>query len=176
MDNIMKQFAERLDKTPTIGKGCYIAPSADVLGDVILGENVSIWHNTVIRGDINNIIIGDNSNVQDCSVLHVSRDNNLVIGKNVTVGHNVNLHGCIIYDNVLIGIGAIVLDECVIGENSIIAAGSLVPPGKIIPPNSMVMGSPAKIIRKLNEDDIKWIKGHAEHYIDYKDVYIEKKL
>lgn len=173
---VMKQFAERLENGYKKGKGVYIAPSANVIGEVIMGDHVSIWHNAVIRGDINNIIIGNRSNVQDCSILHVSRINNLIIGNNVTIGHGVNLHGCVIKDNVLVGIGSIVLDEAIISENCIIAAGSIVTPRTIIPAGSMVMGAPARVVRQLTEVDLEKIKENADHYIDYKNIYLEKGL
>lgn len=173
---LMKQLAERLETGPKFGRNVYISPIACVLGEVIAGDDVSIWPCCVLRADINNIIIGDRTNIQDGSIIHISRHFNTSLGKNVTIGHAVNLHGCTIGNNVLVGIGAIILDEVVIGDNCIIAAGSLVPPKKIIPANTMVMGSPAKVVRELTQEDIDWIKRHADHYVDYKNVFIEKGL
>lgn len=172
----MKKFAESLKKGPSVSEGVYIAPSADVIGDVILGRDVSVWHNAVIRGDVNDIVIGNRSNVQDCSVLHVNKDKGIIIGENVTIGHSVNLHGCTIGNSVLVGIGAIILDGAVIEDNCVIAAGSLVPPRKTITSGSMVMGSPAKIMCKLTDKDLEWVKENADHYIDYKNVYIAKGM
>lgn len=172
--NVMKRLAERLEIGPKLGKGVYISPAACVLGEVVAGNDVSIWPCCVLRADINSIVIGDRTNIQDGSVIHVSQKFNTTIGKNSTIGHAVNLHGCVIGNNVLVGIGAIILDEVVIGDNCIIAAGSLVPPRKIIPANSMVIGSPAKVVRELTPEDIDWIKRHTDHYIDYKNMFLEK--
>ena len=171
----MDSVKRRLGTKPVVGKGVYIADSADVIGEVELADNSSVWFNVVLRGDVEKISIGRCSNVQDGTVIHTTLDKYpTVIGDYVTIGHNAMLHGCTIKDNVLVGIGAIVLDNSVVGENSIIAAGSLIPPGKEYPPNSLLMGSPAKVAKTLSEDDIKGIRDYAERYLKYKDMYIEQ--
>lgn len=173
----IKQMKERLAKGPITGEGVYISPKATVLGEVYLGDNVSIWPSAVIRGDINTITIGKNSNVQDCSVLHVGYDEfTVVIGENTSIGHSVCLHGCKIGNNALIGNGAIVLDGAIIPDNSVVAAGSVVPPGKTYPEGYMIMGSPAKAVRPLREDEFEWVKLNAENYVDYKNVFMEMKI
>jgi carbonic anhydrase/acetyltransferase-like protein (isoleucine patch superfamily) len=152
---------------PKIGKNTYLAPGAHLIGRVELGENASIWHNCVLRGDVNKITVGNYSNVQDLSMLHVTEKSALTIGNNVTIGHSVTLHGCTIKDNALIGMGATILYLAVIGEYSIVAAGSVVTPGKIFPPKSMIMGAPAKVVRELTEDEIKMLNQHFLNYVGY---------
>jgi len=171
----MDSVKRRLKTKPVIGKNVYVADSADVIGEVILDDNSSIWFNVVLRGDVEKITIGKCSNVQDGTVIHTTLDKFPTnIGDFVTIGHNAMLHGCTIHNNVLVGIGAIVLDNSVIGENSIIAAGSLIPPGKKYPPNSLLMGSPAKVVKTLSDDDIKGIRDYADRYLEYKNIYIEQ--
>ena len=143
----------------------FIAQGAVLCGDVTLGNNVSVWYNAVIRGDMAPIVIGDNSNVQECSVLHVSEDMPLVIGSGVTVGHGAILHSCTIGDNSLIGMGAIVLDGAKIGKDCIIAAGALVTGGTEIPDGSLVMGSPGKVRREMTEAEIEANRKNAEEYV-----------
>lgn len=157
---------------PKIANGCFIAPSADVIGRVTLGENVSLWYNVVARGDINEIIIGENTNIQDLSMLHVDFNLPCIIGKNVTVGHNAIIHACTIGDHCLIGMGAIILNGAVIGEHSVVAAGSVVPPGKLFPPNSMIMGSPAKVSRELTKEEYQKYGEHYKSYIRAKDAFL----
>lgn len=144
----------------------YIAESAHVIGNVEIGNAASVWFNAVIRGDSSTIIVGDKSNVQDGCVLHAEGWNKLVIGKGVTVGHLVMLHGCIIGDNSLIGINSVVLDEAVIGKNCLIGANSLVPSRMVIPDGSVVMGSPCRIVRQITEAEIKIIEAAANHYVE----------
>ena len=153
-------------KSVTKNKNCWVAPNASVIGDVTLSKDVSIWFNAVLRGDIENIFIGEGSNVQDNCVLHTDKGYPLKIGSYVTVGHLVMLHGCTIHDNILIGIGSTILNKTVIGKNCIVGANSLIPEGKIIPDNSLVMGSPGKIIRELKPEEIKGIRENAEHYVE----------
>lgn len=143
-----------------------IMKTAVVIGAVEMKYKSSIWFNAVIRGDLERIVIGEYSNIQDGSVVHTSKNHPTIIGDNVVVGHNVNLHGCTIGNNCLIGIGAIILDGCEIGENSMIAAGTLIPPGKKIPPNSMVMGNPYQITRETTDKEIKRIKEISLYYFD----------
>jgi len=142
----------------------WVAPNATIIGDVTLGKNTSIWFNATLRGDIENIHIGEGSNIQDGSVLHTDPGYPLKIGKNVTVGHLVMLHGCTIGDNSLIGIGAVILNNAKIGNNCVIGAKSLITENKEIPDNSLVVGSPGRVIRKLTEDEIKAVKENAIRY------------
>lgn len=144
----------------------WIAPSATVLGNVILKQNASVWFNAVLRGDNDPIVIGENSNVQDGSVLHTDTGSPLTVGKDVTIGHMVMLHGCTIGDNTLIGIGSIILNGARIGRNCIIGANTLITEGKEISDNSMVMGSPGKVVRELGEDAVGMMKLSAAHYVE----------
>ena len=150
--------------TPQIHPESWVAPNAVVIGDVTLGKNTSVWFNATLRGDIENINIGEGSNVQDGSVLHTDPGCPLKIGKNVTVGHIVMLHGCKIGDNSLIGIGAVILNNAKIGKNCIIGAKALVTENKEIPDNSLVLGAPGKVIRQVTEEEIKAVKENAIHY------------
>lgn len=156
-------------KMPEIGDRVFIAPGAHVVGSVVLGKNSSVFYNTVVRGDVNEIVIGEQTNIQDNCTLHVSINCRLAVGNLVTVGHNAILHGCTIGDNVVIGMGSIVLDRATIGEDSIVAAGSLVPPGKQFAPGSLIMGSPAKIVRPLTVDEINNNRAIAARYVGVKD-------
>ena len=142
----------------------WVAPNATIIGDVKLEKNTSIWFNATLRGDIENIYVGEGSNVQDGSVLHTDPGYPLKIGKNVTVGHLVMLHGCTIGDNSLIGIGAVILNNVKIGNNCVIGAKSLITENKEIPDNSLVVGSPGRVIRKLAEEEIKAVKENAIRY------------
>lgn len=154
------------NKKPIISETAFIAPSADIIGEVTVGESSSIWYNVTIRGDIAPVVIGKNSNVQDNSVIHVGHDVPAVIGNNVTIGHNVIVHACTIKDNSLIGMGAIILDYAEIGEESIVGAGSLVTKSKKFPPRSLIMGSPARLIRELSEEEIQGIRDNVQSYVD----------
>lgn len=158
---------------PQIHPSVFIAEGAQIIGDVHIDENASIWFNTVVRGDIQKIMIGKGSNIQDNSVLHVGEDEPCIVGRNVTVGHNANLHGCRIEDNALIGIGAIVLTGAVVGKGSIVAAGAVVPEGMRIPERSLVMGVPAKIKKQLTHTD-KPIKTWVEEYINLRADYLKE--
>ena len=155
-------------KTPSLpSEGDYwIAPNAAVMGNVILKKNASIWFNVTVRGDNDPIEIGENTNIQDGSVLHTDVGMPLIIGKNVTVGHMVMLHGCTIGDNSLIGIGSIILNGAKIGRNCLIGANSLITEGKEIPDNSMVMGAPGKVVREVSEGQIQMLTGSALHYVE----------
>ena len=154
------------DKTPQVADSAWVADSAQVMGDVQLDENVSIWFNCTLRGDNDPITIGENSNVQDGSVLHTDTGYPLTIGANVTVGHKVMLHGCTIGDGSLIGIGSIVLNGAKIGKNCLIGANCLITEGKEIPDNSLVMGAPGKVVREISEDQAKALAGGAMHYVE----------
>jgi len=144
----------------------YVAPGAQVIGDVVLGEDVSIWFGCVVRADVERISIGAGSNIQDGSVLHVDPGMPLHIGERCTIGHQVMLHGCTIGDNSLVGIGSIILNNARIGSNCIVGANSLVTEGKEFPDGSLIMGSPAKLVRMLDEKQIGMLAHGAAHYID----------
>ena len=161
--------------TPTVPASCYIDPSAQLIGDVQLGEKSSVWMNAVIRGDVNSIRIGAFSNVQDCAVLHGQRYvYPVTIGDWVTIGHNATVHGCIVEDECLIGMGAVILNGAVIGAGSIIAAGAVIPEKTIIPPRSLVAGVPGKLRRTLGDDDLKLIRMYAQNYLDYTAIYLNE--
>lgn len=154
---------------------CYVDLSAQVIGDVELGENASVWMNAVLRGDVNSIRIGANSNVQDCSVLHGMRyEHSVTVGEWVTIGHNATVHGCIVEDAVLIGMGATILNGSRIGEGSIIAAGAVIPERTVIAPNSLVTGVPGKLRRTLGDEDRKVILKYAQNYLDYVAMYLKE--
>ncbi|ADL07353.1 gamma carbonic anhydrase family protein [Thermosediminibacter oceani] len=161
-------------KRPDIHQSCFIAPTADIIGDVTVGENSSVWHRAVLRGDINSIKIGANSNIQDGTVIHVAEEHPVTIGDYVTVGHSAILHGCTIKDNALIGMGAIVLDGAVVGEGALVGAGSLVPEGKEIPPYSLAIGIPAKVVRQLTREQIEKIKKNAEDYVEWAKEFMQE--
>ena len=150
---------------PEINADSWVAPNAIIIGKVKLEKNSSIWFNAVLRGDIEKIVIGENSNIQDGSVLHTDPGCPLTVGKGVTVGHMVMLHGCEISDDTLIGIGSTILNKAKIGENCIIGANTLVTENKTIPDNSLVLGSPGKVIRKVTDEEIKVIRENAKHYV-----------
>ena len=156
-----------LDKlSPQLAATAWVADSAQVMGDVVLGEDVSVWFGTVVRGDSETITIGRGSNIQDASVLHADPGKPLIIGERVSVGHQVMLHGCTVGDETLIGIGAIVLNGAVIGKNCLVGAGSLVTEGKVFPDGCMILGSPAKAVRQLSPEQMEGLKSIAQHYID----------
>jgi len=170
---------------PKIKKDAFIAPSADVIGDVKIGKNSSVWFGCVIRGDIHKIRIGKRTNIQDLSMVHVthytkedkSDGNPTLIGDNVTIGHRVMLHGCTIENACLIGMSATILDGAVIGKESIVGASSLVTKDKKFPPRSLIMGSPAKLIRELSDDEVSFLYESAQNYVEAKDRYLViKKL
>jgi len=164
---------------PTLGKDTWVAPSADVVGEVSCGDDCSIWFGCVVRGDVNYIKIGNRVNIQDLSMIHVthykkadkSDGNPTIIGDDVTVGHRVMLHGCEIESACLIGMSATILDGAVIGKESIVGAGSLVTKNKIFPPRSLIMGSPAKLIRQLTDDEVKELYASASRYVEFKKDY-----
>ena len=160
------------NKRPTIHETAFVAENAVIIGDVKIGAESSIWYNSILRGDVNHIRIGARTNVQDASVIHVSsKTHPTVLEDEITLGHRVTLHGCYIETGCLIGIGSIVLDGAHIGANSLIAAGSLVTPNTRIPPRSLVMGSPAKIKRELDEDEIKNLEKFWRNYVSLSQIY-----
>ncbi|MDX2253798.1 MAG: gamma carbonic anhydrase family protein [Nitrospira sp.] len=159
---------------PTVPTSCFIEDTGVVIGDVVMGENCSVWFHAVIRGDVNCIRIGDRTNVQDLCMLHVTHDTHpLLIGNDVTVGHSVVLHGCTIKDRVLVGMGAIIMDGAVIGEDSVVGAGALVVEGTVVPPKSLILGSPARIRRAVTDNELAWIKESAENYVRYARTYMD---
>jgi carbonic anhydrase/acetyltransferase-like protein (isoleucine patch superfamily) len=161
--------------TPVFGKDCFLADNAVVIGDVVVGDNSSIWYGTVIRGDVNSIKIGDNVNIQDGTVLHTLYQKSIIdIGDNVSIGHNATIHGAIIHNNVLIGIGATILDDAVIKSNTIIAANSLVLSGMVVEANSVYAGVPAKKIKEIEPNQTKeMIEKIAKNYLMYASWYRE---
>ena len=154
------------DVVPFISETAWVADSAQVIGQVELAENASVWFGTVIRGDSDSIRIGRRSNVQDASVLHTDAGIPLVVGDDVTIGHHVMLHGCTIGDGSLIGIGAVILNKAKIGKGCLVGAGSLVTEGKEFPDGSMIMGSPAKVTRQLTPDQMEGVRNIAQHYVE----------
>ena len=166
MGELDKQLDTFLRKPPTLGKGVYIARTAVVMGDVTLGDHSSVWYNAVLRGDINRIVVGHHSNIQDNSVLHLADDYPCILGNYVTVGHSAVVHACTVGDEVLIGMGAVVLDGAVIGEQSLIGAKALVKQGMEVPPGSLVLGAPAKIVKTLTPEERAGLKLWATKYVD----------
>lgn len=153
-------------KWPKIHETAFVAPSADVIGEVEIGSHSSVWFQVVIRGDVHNIQIGNRTNIQDHSMLHVTRGQSpLKIGDEVTVGHRVTLHGCTVGNRVLVGMGATILDDAVIGDDCVIGAGALVTKGVKIPPKSMVIGVPAKVVRGLKPEELAFLPKSAENYV-----------
>jgi len=159
--------------TPTVPPSCYVDESAQLIGDVVLGDHVSIWMNAVLRGDVHSIRIGAHSNVQDCSVLHgMKEEYGVLVGQYVTVGHSVTLHGCVIEDRCLIGMGSVILNGARIGTGSIIAAGTLIPEKTMVEAGSLWMGSPGKFRRRLEAKDQETILRYAKNYLEYKESYL----
>ena len=157
--------------TPRINKNTYISESVDIIGKVNVEENVNIWFGTRLRGDMNNIIIGENTNIQENSVVHVDSKSPCIIGNNVTIGHGAIIHGCNIADNVLVGMGSIILNNAKIGNNTIIGAGSLITQGKEFPEGVLILGNPAKVIRELTKVEIESIKKSADNYVSLSKKY-----
>ncbi len=166
--------------TPTLKKGAWIAEGATVIGRTTMGEDSAVWFGCVVRGDVHSITIGDRSNIQDLSMVHVTHHKKedmsdgypTVIGNDVTVGHRVMLHGCTIEDACLIGMSATILDGAVIGKESIVGASSLVTKNKVFPPRSLIMGSPAKRVRELTEEEVAELYASATRYVEFKNSYL----
>ena len=166
---MIKEF---LGKSPQIHPSAFVVESADIIGDVIMGEQSSAWFNVTIRGDVNKITIGNRSNVQDNVCIHVMHQTGpTVIGDDVTIGHGAVVHGCTLNDRVLVGMNATLLDKVVVQSDVIIAAGTLVPPNKVLESGYMYMGSPAKAVRKLSEKEIESIQYYANNYVKYSRAY-----
>jgi carbonic anhydrase/acetyltransferase-like protein (isoleucine patch superfamily) len=159
---------------PTIADSAYIEETAVVIGDVVIGEESSVWFNSVVRGDVHFIKIGSRTNIQDLSVIHVTHDiHPTVLGDDVTVGHRVVLHGCTLKDRVLVGMGAILMDGVVIGEDCIVGAGALITEGTMVPPKSLIVGFPAKVKRSITDRELTWIKESARNYVEYSRQYLD---
>lgn len=165
MGKLESQLDTFLRRQPRLGKNVYIARGAHVLGDVKLGDHASVWYGAVLRGDINRIVVGHHSNVQDNAVLHLADDYPCLVGNYVTIGHSAIVHACKVGDEVLVGMGAIILDGAVIGKQSLIGAKALVTQGMKIPPGSLVLGSPAKIVRRLSAEERAGLKHWATKYV-----------
>jgi carbonic anhydrase/acetyltransferase-like protein (isoleucine patch superfamily) len=159
------------DTAPRIAPSGWVAPDAVLAGDVEVGERASVWYATVIRADSDRISIGERSNIQDGCVLHTDPGLHLSVGAGVSVGHRAVLHGCTVEDDVLIGMGAIVMNRAVVGSGSIVAAGALVPEGVVVPPRSLVLGAPGKVRRETTDDELVMIRVNAQHYVDLAQVH-----
>ena len=166
MTDVAKQLEIFLKKKPSLGRSVYIAQSAVVVGDVTLGDHSSVWHNAVLRGDINRIVVGHHTNIQDNAVLHLADDYPCLVGDYVTIGHSAIVHACTVGNEVLIGMGAIILDGAVIGDKSLIGANALVTQKTQIPPRSLVLGSPAKAVRALTDEELEQLRASAEKYAE----------
>ncbi|MEW6194751.1 MAG: gamma carbonic anhydrase family protein [Bacteroidota bacterium] len=182
MNNKIKNVVEGIeiklfpykDKFPKLHNSVFLASGSKLIGDVEIGKNSSVWYNTVIRGDVHFIRIGEMTNIQDCSMLHVTNGKfPLVIGNKITIGHCVTLHGCILKDKCLIGMGSVILDGAVIEENSMVAAGTVVKPGFVVPSGKLVGGVPGKIIRDLTKEEIDDIEDSAKRYMEYTRITVE---
>ncbi|MFN0061735.1 MAG: gamma carbonic anhydrase family protein [Myxococcaceae bacterium] len=159
-------------KAPKIPSSVFVASSAQVIGDVELGESASVWFGAILRGDVNGIRVGARTNVQDGTIIHVTHEQfSTLIGRDVTIGHRAVIHGCTVKDRCLIGIGAILLDGVEVGEDSVIAAGALLTPGTVIPPGSMVMGSPGRVKRPLKDFERAGLLLSSEHYVQLASTY-----
>jgi gamma-carbonic anhydrase len=176
VDALHQQLDRFLGKKPSLGKGVYIARGAAVLGDVTIGEHSSVWYNAVVRGDINRIVIGHHSNIQDNAVLHLADDYGCILGDYVTVGHSAIVHACTVGNECLIGMGAVILDGSVIGDQCLIGAKALVTNRSQIPPGSLVMGVPAKVIRALTPEERAGLKHWADKYVANAAYCLEKNI
>lgn len=159
------------ENSPNIHKSCFVAETAQLIGNITLNENANIWFGSVLRGDGEAIVIGKNTNIQDNSVIHVDIDQPTIIGDNCTVGHGAIVHACRVGNNVLVGMGSIILDGAIIEDNVIIGAGALIPPGKRIPKNSLVIGSPGKVVREITKKEVESIKESAKNYLELAQSY-----
>lgn len=167
---MIKEFEGNI---PRIDESTYISESVDIIGDVTIEENANIWFETRLRGDMNKIVIGKNTNIQENTVVHVDKNCPCLIGKDVTIGHGAIIHGCEICDNVLVGMGSIILNNAKIGKNTIIGAGSLITQGKVFPEGVLILGNPAKVVRELSEAEIESIKNSANNYVNLSKKYIK---
>jgi carbonic anhydrase/acetyltransferase-like protein (isoleucine patch superfamily) len=169
---MIRSYQGRLPQVPA---SCYIDQSAQLIGDVTLGERSSVWMNAVLRGDVHSIRVGANSNIQDCAVLHGQRNRYpVIVGDWVTIGHNATVHGCVVEDEVVIGLGARILNNARIGSGSIIAAGAVVPEHTVVPPRTLWAGVPARLRRELTDNDHALILEYAQNYLDYVEIYLNE--
>jgi carbonic anhydrase/acetyltransferase-like protein (isoleucine patch superfamily) len=175
LKNLRKQLDRFLRKKPKLGKGVYIARGAAVLGDVTLGDYSSVWYNAVLRGDINRIVVGHHTNIQDNAVLHLADDFPCIVGNYVTIGHSAVVHACQVGDESLVGMGAVILDGAVIGKQSIIGAKALVTQGVKIPSGSLVLGAPAKVVRALTREERAGLKAWALKYVRNAEYCLKNK-
>ena len=158
---------------PALGAEVFVADTARVIGDVHLGDHCSIWYGAVVRGDVHHVRIGDRVNIQDLSVIHVTAGRYpTIVHDDVTVGHRAVLHGCTVHQGALVGMGAVVMDQAVVGEWAMVGAGALVPPGAVIPPRTLAVGSPARVRRELNQEELDWLTYSAEHYRELARTYM----
>jgi carbonic anhydrase/acetyltransferase-like protein (isoleucine patch superfamily) len=176
MAELQQQLNEFLKKRPVLGRGVFVASGAALVGDVTVGDYSSIWFNAVLRGDINRIVLGHHTNIQDNCVLHLADEHPCIVGNYVTVGHGAIVHACTVGDEVLVGMGSRLLDGVVVGEQSIIGAGALVTQGQQIPPGSLVLGAPAKIVRSLSSEERAELKGLAQKYVEIAAYYLRHGL
>ena len=176
VDPLFSQLDTFLGKRPALGRGVYIARGAVVLGDVTIGDHSSVWYNAVVRGDINRIVIGHHTNIQDNAVVHLADEYPCLMGNYVTVGHTAIVHACTIGDECLIGMGAVVLDGAVVGEQCLIGARALITQRMEIPPGSLVMGTPGRVVRALTPEERSGLKHWAEKYVSNAAYCLEKKL
>ena len=169
---MIRSFRGRMPQVPS---SCYVDASAQVIGDVILAERSSVWMNAVLRGDVNSIRVGANSNVQDCAVLHGQRNlYSVTVGDWVTIGHNATVHGCVVEDGVLVGIGVRILNGCRVGEGALLAAGAVLPEGTIVPPRTLWAGVPARQRRELSDADCERFREYAQNYLDFSELYLRE--
>ena len=176
MTDVVRQLETFLQRKPAIGQGVYLAHGAVIVGDVAVGDHSSVWFNAVLRGDINRIVVGHHTNIQDQAVVHVATDLPCLIGDYVTVGHSAIVHACTIGNEVLVGMGAIVLDGAVIGERSLLGANALITQGTQIPPGSLVLGSPARVARVLSAEERRELKISAEKYAENAAYCLEHRI
>ena len=176
MAEVTQQLETFLRKKPTIGRNVYLAQGAIVVGDVTIGDYSSVWYNAVLRGDINRIVVGHHTNIQDNAVLHLADDYPCLVGNYVTIGHSAIVHACVVGDEVLIGMGATILDGAVIGAHSLVGANALVTQLMEIPPGSLVMGTPAKVVRALTAEEQNQLKVSAEKYAENADFCLNHRI
>lgn len=173
--DINERLARHLGKKPDIAQAGFVAPNATVIGDVKLGKDSSVWYGAVLRGDINSIEIGEGSNVQDLAVVHLADDYGVKVGRYTTIGHTAIIHACTIGDECLIGMGATILDGAVIGDHCIVGANALVTQRFVAPPGSMILGSPAKVVRPLKEAELLGLRAWAEKYVETAKAHQDRK-
>ncbi|MCO4753851.1 MAG: gamma carbonic anhydrase family protein [Bacteriovoracaceae bacterium] len=161
---------------PSYDNSNFLADGSTIIGRATLGTGANIWFQTVVRADVNEIKIGDHTNIQDLCMLHVTEKSPLIIGNNTSVGHQVTMHGCTVGEGCLIGMGSTLLDDCEIGDNCLVAAGSVVTPRKKFPPRSMIMGSPARRVRELTEEEVNFVKNHYKSYLGYSKEFMDPNI